>query len=112
MDAISIRGLTKKFKKRTIKREYTTLKSELVNWILRKRKADDSHYIEVLKGIDLSIPKGKTVGIIGRNGSGKSTLLKLINGIYGPTSGTIERGIAIEPRKAVAGEHRSEGSRN
>lgn len=90
MDAISIRGLTKKFKKRTIKREYTTLKSELVNWILRKRKADDSHYIEVLKGIDLSIPKGKTVGIIGRNGSGKSTLLKLINGIYGPTGGTIE----------------------
>src|SRR5919198_2458209 len=90
MDAIVIRGLTKKFRKSTIRREYTTLKSELVNAVLGRRSKDASHYIEVLKGIDLAIPRGRTVGIIGRNGSGKSTLLKLINGIYGPTSGTIE----------------------
>src|ERR671931_1877011 len=90
MDAIVIRGITKKFRKSTIKREYTTLKTELVNVLLRRRKQDASHFIEVLKGIDLTIPRGRTVGIIGRNGSGKSTLLKLINGIYGPTSGTIE----------------------
>src|SRR5919108_976282 len=89
MDAIVIRGLTKKFRKSTIRREYTTLKSELVNALLGRRKKDPSHYIEVLKGIDLTIPRGRTVGIIGRNGSGKSTLLKLITGIYGPTSGTI-----------------------
>src|SRR5919198_2608882 len=90
MDAIVIRGLTKKFRKSTIRREHTTLKSELVNALLGRRKKDASHYIEVLKGIDLTIPRGRTVGIIGRNGSGKSTLLKLINGIYGPTSGTIQ----------------------
>src|ERR671924_1902358 len=89
MDAILIRGLTKKFRKSTIRREYTTLKSELVNALLGRRNKDASHYIEVLKGIDLAIPRGRTVGIIGRNGSGKSTLLKLITGIYGPTSGTI-----------------------
>jgi lipopolysaccharide transport system ATP-binding protein len=94
MDAIVIRGITKKFRKRTIKREYTTLKSELVNVLLRRRKPDATHFIEVLKGIDLTIPRGRTVGIIGRNGSGKSTLLKLITGIYGPTSGTI----AVEGR--------------
>ncbi|HZA13955.1 MAG TPA: ABC transporter ATP-binding protein, partial [Myxococcaceae bacterium] len=90
MNAIVIRGLTKKFRKSTIRREYSTLKSELVNALLGRGKKDSSHYIEVLKGVDLSIPRGRTVGIIGRNGSGKSTLLKLINGIYGPTSGTIE----------------------
>lgn len=89
MDAIVIREVTKRFRKRTINREYTTFKSELVNLILRKGKKDRSHWIEVLKGIDLTVPKGKTIGIIGRNGSGKSTLLKLVNGIYGPTGGSI-----------------------
>jgi lipopolysaccharide transport system ATP-binding protein len=90
MDAIVIRGITKKFRKSTIKREYTTLKSELVNALLRRRREDPAHhYIEVLKGIDLTIPRGRTVGLIGRNGSGKSTLLKLITGIYAPTAGTI-----------------------
>ncbi len=90
MDAIVIRNITKQFRKSTISREYTTLKSELVNLILGRRKKDRSHFIEVLKGIDFAIPQGKTVGIIGRNGSGKSTLLKLINGVYSPTSGSIE----------------------
>ncbi|MBX5484095.1 MAG: ABC transporter ATP-binding protein [Myxococcaceae bacterium] len=90
-DAIILRGVTKRFRKRTIRREYSTLKSELVNFLLRRKQREvPTHYLDVLKGIDLTIPRGKTVGIIGRNGSGKSTLLKLINGIYPPTSGTIE----------------------
>jgi lipopolysaccharide transport system ATP-binding protein len=92
MDAIVISNLVKRFRKSTIRREYTTLKSELVRWFKgpRKRGPDDKTYIEAIRGIDLTIPKGKTVGIIGRNGSGKSTLLKLMTGIYTPTSGTIE----------------------
>jgi lipopolysaccharide transport system ATP-binding protein len=88
-DAITIDGITKRFRKSTISREYTTLKTELVNLLLRRKKSDRAHFIEVLKGVTFSIPRGKTVGIIGRNGSGKSTLLKIINGIYAPTSGKI-----------------------
>ncbi|NKB60784.1 MAG: ATP-binding cassette domain-containing protein [Gammaproteobacteria bacterium] len=42
-----------------------------------------------LDGIDFSIPKGTTVGIIGRNGSGKSTLLQCICGIVNPTGGEV-----------------------
>ncbi|MCP3931687.1 MAG: ABC transporter ATP-binding protein [Bacteroidetes bacterium] len=42
-----------------------------------------------LKGVNLSIGKGETLGIIGRNGSGKSTLLQLICGILTPSSGNV-----------------------
>jgi len=42
-----------------------------------------------LRGIDLDVKKGQTLGIIGRNGSGKSTLLKIITGVLMPSSGTI-----------------------
>jgi lipopolysaccharide transport system ATP-binding protein len=43
-----------------------------------------------LRAIDLEIPAGSRVGIIGRNGAGKSTLLKLITGNVAPTEGHIE----------------------
>ena len=40
-----------------------------------------------LLGVDLKLPAGKIVGLLGTNGSGKTTLLKLIAGILTPTSG-------------------------
>ncbi|RAO76971.1 ABC transporter ATP-binding protein [Dyella jiangningensis] len=45
---------------------------------------------QALKGVDLSVARGETLGIVGRNGSGKSTLLQLICGTLTPTSGTVE----------------------
>lgn len=43
-----------------------------------------------LRGVDLTIRRGETVGIVGRNGSGKSTLLQMICGILAPTTGTVD----------------------
>ncbi|HJA24796.1 MAG TPA: ABC transporter ATP-binding protein [Candidatus Fournierella merdigallinarum] len=42
-----------------------------------------------LRNVDLVVPKGERIGIIGRNGAGKSTLLKLIVGNLKPTEGSI-----------------------
>ncbi|AZV43053.1 amino acid ABC transporter ATP-binding protein [Peribacillus asahii] len=48
--------------------------------------------LEVLKGIDLLIPRGETAVIIGPSGSGKTTLLRCLNLLEIPTQGTIELG--------------------
>jgi branched-chain amino acid transport system ATP-binding protein len=45
--------------------------------------------IEVLRGVDLTVPKGAVVALLGPNGAGKSTLLKVISGQMAPTSGDI-----------------------
>lgn len=42
-----------------------------------------------LKDISFSVPRGETVGVIGKNGSGKSTLLQIICGTLSPTVGSI-----------------------
>jgi ATP-binding cassette subfamily B protein len=44
---------------------------------------------EILTNIDLKIPTGTFVGIVGQSGSGKSTLMKLLPRLYNPTSGRI-----------------------
>jgi branched-chain amino acid transport system ATP-binding protein len=45
--------------------------------------------IDVLRGVDLRVPRGAVVALLGPNGAGKSTLLKVSSGQMEPTSGDI-----------------------
>ena len=49
-----------------------------------------SEEIHVLAGLDLEVPKGEFLALMGPSGSGKSTLLNLIGGLDRATSGTVE----------------------
>ncbi len=80
--AIEARGLTKAY--RVFAHPSDRLKQML--W-----PGDRRFYREFLavRGVDLEIARGETVGIVGRNGSGKSTLLRMLCGTIAPSAGTL-----------------------
>ena len=60
---------------------------------------------KILKDINLTIPRGKIIGLLGKNGTGKSTLIKLINDLLTPTSGQIlinGKEVGVESKKIIA----------
>lgn len=46
--------------------------------------------LDVLKGVDLTVEKGKVVSVTGASGAGKTTLLQLLGSLEPPTAGTVE----------------------
>ncbi len=90
---VDIVGLAKSFRRQTRGRKgYTTLKSSLLGLLRSAAKGSrdgEGNLTHAIKDLTLRIPKGASVGLIGRNGSGKSTFLKLVTGIYKPDLGRI-----------------------
>lgn len=80
--AVSIRGISKVY------HIYEKPLDRLKQALYRGRR---SFYTEfwALRNVSFDVPKGSTVGIMGRNGSGKSTLLQIIAGILTPTTGEV-----------------------
>lgn len=46
--------------------------------------------VEILRGIDLSVPQGQTLALLGPSGSGKSSLMAVLSGLERASSGTLE----------------------
>ena len=68
---------------------------------LSKRYAN----VQALNKVDLTVERGKIIGILGPNGSGKTTLIKLINGLLTPSEGSILVGgevPGVETKKIVS----------
>ncbi len=60
---------------------------------------------EILKNVNLTIPRGKIIGLLGKNGMGKTTLIKLINDLLTPTSGEVlvnGKKVGIESKKIIS----------
>ena len=60
---------------------------------------------KILKDINLKIPRGKIIGLLGKNGTGKSTLIKIINDLLTPTSGEIlvnGKPVGIESKRIIS----------
>ncbi len=54
-----------------------------------KAYPSDRGTVEAVRGIDLDVPRGQFVAVVGRSGSGKSSLMAMIGGLSRPTRGTV-----------------------
>ena len=81
--AISLSGVSKKYP------IYDSPFQKLKEAVLKRNRRYHREFW-ALRDINLEIPKGVTLGILGQNGSGKTTLLQLLSGIMNPSSGEIK----------------------
>ena len=102
--AVELRDVSKSFLIR--RNEADHLKVKVIG-LVHPRYREQRQAFWALRDVNLSVPPGECVGLIGLNGSGKSTLLRIIAGIYPPTSGhvfvrgrvaaVIELGVGFHP---------------
>ena len=85
MNVIEVKDVWKKYR---LHYEKEIFLKEMLSRLFRGRKYYGEFW--ALKGINIKIGKGETVGIIGKNGSGKTTILKLLCGITETSRGTIK----------------------
>jgi ABC-2 type transport system ATP-binding protein len=83
-DIIRVDGVSKRF----VLHPDKSVKERLLHL---RRSAPHRQEFWALRDIDLVVPAGSTLGLIGHNGSGKSTLLKIVGGILSPTTGVVAR---------------------
>jgi ABC-type polysaccharide/polyol phosphate transport system ATPase subunit len=88
MYSIEVTKASKVYRRYSRRHQFTTLKSALLSRSLTRDLRPDETFAAV-RDVTVTVPRGRTLGVIGRNGSGKSTLLKLVAGITKPTTGTV-----------------------
>jgi ABC-type polysaccharide/polyol phosphate transport system ATPase subunit len=56
---------------------------------LRLRRGTRRSHLWAVRGVDLDVEPGESVGVLGRNGAGKSTMLQMLAGVTAPTEGVV-----------------------
>lgn len=82
-NAIEISGVVKDYAM------YRSPRERLISLIKPNLTETRGKFFRALDGINLTVRRGETMGIIGRNGAGKSTLLQVLCGTVTPTAGTV-----------------------
>jgi lipopolysaccharide transport system ATP-binding protein len=82
-NAIEISGVVKDYAM------YRSPRERLISLIKPNLTETKGRFFRALDGINLTVRRGETMGIIGRNGAGKSTLLQVLCGTVTPTAGTV-----------------------
>ena len=88
-NAIELTNASKVYRRFSHRRQFATLKSALLSRSL-VRDLHPHETFPALRNVTVTVPRGQTLGVIGRNGSGKSTMLKLVAGITKPTGGSVK----------------------
>ena len=83
MNIVEVKNLGKRY---AVSHEKDTLIRNILPYIFRRKYREE---FWALRGIDFSLKRGISLGIVGPNGAGKSTLLNILAGIVTPTEGTI-----------------------
>lgn len=92
--ALSVKSVSKKYKL------YSSPQSRLQEALHPFKKKYHKEFW-ALKDISFNLPKGGTLGIVGRNGAGKSTLLQIICSVLQPTTGSVEISGRVGPLMAL-----------
>src|SRR5262249_14614487 len=59
-------------------------------WLVRAIEGRPRQIVQAVDGVDIRIPQGETLSLVGESGWGKSTVARLVVGLYPPTAGSIE----------------------
>jgi homopolymeric O-antigen transport system ATP-binding protein len=88
--AITVEGLSKRYRIGELQSAYGTLRESLTAGARRLARRDHGHHHEeiwALHDVSFAVEEGEVFGVVGRNGAGKSTLLKILTRITTPTEG-------------------------
>ncbi len=58
-------------------------------WLNRVVESKPRQFVHAVDGVSFSIPRGKTLSLVGESGCGKSTVARLLVGLYAPTRGDV-----------------------
>ncbi len=72
-----------------VSKRFTRKPGLVVRGLDRLSGRDSTQTVHAVNDVNLSVPRGEVLGIVGESGCGKSTLGRVVSGIYAPSEGTV-----------------------